>query len=351
MLNDESATPFERPFVLRPAQPADAEGIAKVQVRTWQTAYRDLLPADHLASLSVERRRAVWLQEVTSTTSELLVTADESGVLGFVNFGAARDAAACEGAGEIYALYVASEHWGQGLGRALCRRAVERLVSRGRESCYLWALQGNAQAAHFYESAGFVLDTAKTAPYPVAGQTLPLAYFVRENLQALDAGDLHLAAELALARGLARQAEALVLEKFAADAAGRDFFLAPEAAAAWRRMQAAANADGVTLLVLSAFRSEARQREIIAARIATGEPLESILRVCAAPGFSEHHGACAVDVGSPGAPSFEEAFEHSAAYAWLTRHAAEFGFVLSYPRGNPQGYQFEPWHWCYHAGA
>ncbi len=349
MSNDPSALPTAQRFVLRPAELADAEGIATVHVRTWQAAYRDLVPADYLASLSVERRRAIWMQELASTTSELLVAADDGGVLGFVNFGVARDADAHESAGEIYALYVAPEHWGLGVGRALCRRAVERLVLRELQSCYLWMLQGNARAAHFYERAGFLRDTTKTAPYPIAGQTLSLAFYVRANLQTLDAADLQSATQIASARGLARQAEALVLERVAVDAAGREFFLSPEAAAAWRNMQAAAAAEGVILEVLSAFRSEARQREIVAAKRAAGEALISILRACAAPGFSEHHSACAVDVGSPDAPPLEEDFAHSAAFAWLTRHAAEFGFTLSYPRGNPQGYQFEPWHWCYHA--
>ncbi|MBI3148633.1 MAG: D-alanyl-D-alanine carboxypeptidase family protein [Betaproteobacteria bacterium] len=210
-------------------------------------------------------------------------------------------------------------------------------------------LEGNARAARFYEGAGFLLDAGKTAPYPIAGQTLALAFYARENLQTLDAADLQSATQLASARGLARQAEALVLERVAVDAAGREFFLSPEAAAAWRNMQAAAAAEGVILEVLSAFRSEARQREIVAAKRAAGEALVSILRVCAAPGFSEHHRACAVDVGSPDAPPLEEDFEQSGAFAWLTRHAAEFGFALSYPRDNPLGYQFEPWHWCYHA--
>jgi D-alanyl-D-alanine carboxypeptidase len=40
-------------------------------------------------------------------------------------------------------------------------------------------------------------------------------------------------------------------------------------------------------------------------------------------------------------------FEQTAAFAWLTAHAHEFGFRLSYPRGNEWGFQYEPWHWCF----
>lgn len=43
-------------MLLRPAEPADAMAVAYVHVRAWQVAYRDLLPADYLASLKPEDR-------------------------------------------------------------------------------------------------------------------------------------------------------------------------------------------------------------------------------------------------------------------------------------------------------
>ena len=35
-------------------------------------------------------------------------------------------------------------------------------------------------------------------------------------------------------------------------------------------------------------------------------------------------------------------------YAWLKDNAARFRFRLSYPRDNPHGIAYEPWHWCWH---
>ena len=43
----------------------------------------------------------------------------------------------------------------------------------------------------------------------------------------------------------------------------------------------------------------------------------------------------------------EEEFERSDAFAWLTRRAGEFGFRMSYPRDNPHGVAYEPWHWAW----
>jgi D-alanyl-D-alanine carboxypeptidase len=74
--------------------------------------------------------------------------------------------------------------------------------------------------------------------------------------------------------------------------------------------------------------------------------LDDILAVNTAPGFSEHHSGRALDLSTPGEAAAEESFESTSAFAWLCAHAARFGFVLSYPRDNPHGIVYEPWHWC-----
>ena len=147
-----------------------------------------------------------------------------------------------------------------------------------------------------------------------------------------------------------RQAEALRLESVGADAAGRPVLLAPRAAAAWRSLSAAASADGLNPVLVSGFRSFERQRAIVAAKLGRGEPLEAILAASAYPGFSEHHTGRAVDIGGPGSSDLTERFESNREFSWLVRHAARFGFRITYPRGNAHGIAFEPWHWCHDPG-
>ncbi len=131
------------------------------------------------------------------------------------------------------------------------------------------------------------------------------------------------------------------------DAFGREVRLAVEAAEAWTSMRAEAERAGVDLLLLSGFRSVERQAEIVAKKLTAGQVLADILRVNAYPGFSEHHTGRAVDIGSAECEHLTEAFETTREFAWLRQHAARFGFALSYPRDNPHGIAYEPWHWCH----
>jgi D-alanyl-D-alanine carboxypeptidase len=154
---------------------------------------------------------------------------------------------------------------------------------------------------------------------------------------------------VALRRNLVRHGHPESLEVAEVGADGREFSLRPDAAAAWRNMKAAAAADGVQVFLGSAFRSVERQTEIIQNKLAQGRSIDDILTSIAAPGYSEHHTGRAVDIVSVDVPEIEEAFEATTAFQWLTEHAWEFGFVMSYPKGNAAGYIYEPWHWCFHA--
>lgn len=141
--------------------------------------------------------------------------------------------------------------------------------------------------------------------------------------------------------------EAIELIDIGLDINQRRRQLIPAAARAWQRLQRQAEREQIVLLVVSAFRSVDYQRELIARKLAKGEHIDSILRVMAAPGYSEHHTGRALDLTAPGLPPLEEAFEDTASFAWLDRNAAGFGFHLSYPRNNPHGIIYEPWHWAF----
>jgi D-alanyl-D-alanine carboxypeptidase len=159
--------------------------------------------------------------------------------------------------------------------------------------------------------------------------------------------DLGIPADYGARRGMPPLAEALELVSIGASPDGRDIRLSPAAAAAWARMRDAADADGIRLVAISGFRSVERQVEIIRGKLAAGGAIDAILSTIAAPGYSEHHTGRAIDLGVPGEPPLTEDFERTPAFQWLRAHAGRYGFHLSYPRGNPHGMAYEPWHWCH----
>ena len=140
--------------------------------------------------------------------------------------------------------------------------------------------------------------------------------------------------------------EATELVEIGPNLVGRMQRLAPRAAARWEQVVDAARGDGVTLLVVSGYRSFEYQAALIRKKLNAGQAIEEILTVNAAPGFSQHHSGAAVDVATPGSRPLTEEFEESDAFRWLSAEAGRFGFGMTYPRGNRYGFIYEPWHWA-----
>ncbi|MDZ7685102.1 MAG: M15 family metallopeptidase [Gammaproteobacteria bacterium] len=133
------------------------------------------------------------------------------------------------------------------------------------------------------------------------------------------------------------QEEAQALVRLGEDCFGREQFATAETLGAWAAMREAAETDGVELQIVSAYRSVDYQCQLIQRKLDRGERIDDIMKVNAAPGFSEHHTGRALDLGTPGCEVLTEVFETTHAFRWLTENATRFGFTLSYPRGNPFG--------------
>jgi D-alanyl-D-alanine carboxypeptidase len=147
--------------------------------------------------------------------------------------------------------------------------------------------------------------------------------------------------------GLPLVAEPDRLEFAGFDRYRRPLWLFAPAARGWKTMHAAALRDGVVLEAISGYRSHDYQLGIFERKLARGQTVDEILTVNAAPGYSEHHSGRALDIATPDEPPAEESFERTRAFAWLRDNAGGYGFVMSYPRDNPHGIVYEPWHWAF----
>ena len=144
---------------MRDARPEDASGVADVHIRTWQEAYQHVFPAEGLAGLDEGRlqRERFWLDAIEAAVPRrhILVVETPDGAVGFASVGATRDD---DTLGELYAIYVLSEHWGRGVGAALMREALERLRRDDFDEAVLWVLADNPRARAFYERWAWFAD-------------------------------------------------------------------------------------------------------------------------------------------------------------------------------------------------
>jgi D-alanyl-D-alanine carboxypeptidase len=129
-----------------------------------------------------------------------------------------------------------------------------------------------------------------------------------------------------------------------------EVLMMPRAARAFKALREAALADGIQLVALSGYRTLKKQRDLFFDGAAQkGETVRARARVCAPPGYSEHHTGYSVDVGDAAHVDSKLVltFRDTPAFRWLAANAARFHFEMSFPHGNKQGVEYEPWHWRY----
>lgn len=148
---------------IRRAVPEDAASIAAVHVRTWQVAYRGLIPDDTLDGLSVADREQRWREALAGEQGPAVyVAVEDTAVVGFCAVAPPNaDVDPEDGAAEIGALYVDPDLWRTGVGRALMDAALRGLRAGGWRWVTLWVLAENQRARDFYSRFGFEPDGAE----------------------------------------------------------------------------------------------------------------------------------------------------------------------------------------------
>lgn len=143
--------------LIREAKPEDCESIARVNIDTWRTAYRGIMPDHVLAALSYE--------EVANNYRRSLQNSAARGLVGLVAQDALGEVVGLAWAGrtwdpdpdhtaEIRILYVLDTHQRRGIGRSLVQGVALRLITLGHSSLVIWVLKANHRARLFYEALG-----------------------------------------------------------------------------------------------------------------------------------------------------------------------------------------------------
>jgi GNAT superfamily N-acetyltransferase len=166
-------------MLIRPAEPQDAMEVARVHVRSWQVAYRGLLPEAYLNQLQPEDRAARYEFASGDPLKPQTIVAVEGFVIqGFATIAPARDED-LQGYGELCALYLDPGWWSRGLGVALITAARARLFEMGFRTACLWLLVGNTRAGRFYEMDGWKRNGLKRTA-EVWGVTVEEIRYLRE---------------------------------------------------------------------------------------------------------------------------------------------------------------------------
>ncbi|MPZ97752.1 MAG: GNAT family N-acetyltransferase [Dehalococcoidia bacterium] len=164
--------------ILRRAGSADAEGIARVHVRSWQAGYQGIIPKAILDRLRISTRARRWARNVEHARSRghHVWVAERGGeIVAFAITGPGRNEDTLN-LGELHAIYLLPDEWGAGTAARMLELAVTQFRHEGRPAAVLWVLEQNRRARRFYERYGWHTDGAEDVTRVGAYPLLQLRY-------------------------------------------------------------------------------------------------------------------------------------------------------------------------------
>ena len=162
---------------IRKAKPEDAPIITKINVETWQDAYRGIIDDAILDARKIDEKRiSTWAKIIEDINHITLVCETEGKIVGYLHASYARDDLGIEN--EITALYVERAAQRKGVGSALIKE-YKRIINN--KSFYLYALKKNKKAADFYQKNGGVINEKYNHTLTIQGQTLEEICYVFEG--------------------------------------------------------------------------------------------------------------------------------------------------------------------------
>jgi GNAT superfamily N-acetyltransferase len=150
---------------VRPAVPADADEIARIQVMTWQHGYASILPQAVLEQVTIETALAAWTMALTTPPSarhRVLVAQEQDYVVGFTAVAPADDLQPDEPEPQSTVAIgpiLVEPRWGRrGHGSRLMAAAVDLARADGMTRAISWIPEADTVTREFLIGAGWASD-------------------------------------------------------------------------------------------------------------------------------------------------------------------------------------------------
>lgn len=128
----------------------DRMAISKVYEESWKYAYKNIIPQEYLNSI----HEGYWAPAIDAPNRKTMICIDGGRIVGTSSFGNSRFENLPDW-GEIISIYLLPDYIGVGYGKLLMTSVLSELKRDGYKDIFLWVLEENIRARHFYEQFGF----------------------------------------------------------------------------------------------------------------------------------------------------------------------------------------------------
>ena len=162
-------------ITIRLAIPSDAPDMAEIVMRSWEIAYKDIVPADYIKERNANLPQRYKIPDDNTTYH---VIQFDGKTIGIMTVAPSQDDDLDDSFYDLQAIYLHPDYFHQGIGTVAMEYAFEIARGLGKTNMTVWLLEDNHNAEKFYEKCGFAAD-GKTKPR-IYGKELTLIRMRRE---------------------------------------------------------------------------------------------------------------------------------------------------------------------------
>ena len=148
---------------IRLAKPEDASDMAEVHMRSWEVAYKDIVPMEYIRAKNATRPEK-WKEILANeNTTQYAIQADGKTV-GILGVGLPQDNDADDNYYELHGIYLHPDYYRKGIGTQAVDFAFNKARELNKKYMNVWVFAENYNSIKFYKKCGFVAD-GKTKDY------------------------------------------------------------------------------------------------------------------------------------------------------------------------------------------
>ncbi len=156
---------MKKTVIIRLARPEDAPDMAETHIRSWEVAYRGIVPAEYISQKNASRHD-LYARVITEKNDTNYIIQYAGKTVGLMKIAPPQDDDLGDEFYEVQSLYLHPDYFRMGIGSKALEFAFEKARNLSKTAMAVWVLADNINSIRFYEKHGFIADgKIKDAPY------------------------------------------------------------------------------------------------------------------------------------------------------------------------------------------
>jgi ribosomal protein S18 acetylase RimI-like enzyme len=131
--------------------------MAEVHMRSWEVAYKDIIPIDFIREKNATRP-ALYERVITDENTNTYVIQSDRKTVGIMRVAPPQDDDVDDDFFELHFLYLHPDYFRMGIGTQAMNFAFEKARKLTKTGMIVWVLAENINSVNFYKKCGFTAD-------------------------------------------------------------------------------------------------------------------------------------------------------------------------------------------------